>query len=302
MFTHTNAAPYEATEMAHFRMPEVWKKYDGLLTWGKGQTLAVLDDGCDMTVPEWQSWLPWGRKVVATWNSIDHNADPTPGPLGYHGTSVGYPSSRNHGGIVGVAYNDFVAHVRSVSTVHLTDDESASMAAALRWVIDHHERYNITSVNFAMLDDQPHQTPMPTAIDAELRTLRQLNIWVSAPCGNNEYTHGISWPACQPDCFGIGAVRPGDVIHRDRWTNTAILVPSIATSGSNAYIAGAAMLLREAIARTNYPWRDDGANLPEAMMAVFKRTGVELFDPTTQLVFRRMDLLAAVDYVVRVWG
>lgn len=298
MFTHHNAVPYDPADFAAMRVPEMWAKYDSLLTWGKGQTLAILDDGCNMAEPRWNTSLPWGRKVVATWNSIDGNEDPAPGPIGYHGTTVGYPSSLNADGVIGVAYNNFVAHVRSVSIVHLTQDESPTMAAALRWVHENSQRYNITAVNFAMLDDKPHTAPRESEIDGPLQSLRQAGVWVSAPCGNNEFTNGISWPACQPHCFAIGATKAetGEV-HRDRWRNTDLLAPATATSSSNAYVCAASMILREAITKTNYHWQDDGPNLPEAIMTIFKRTGVATNDPATGLVFRRLDLLAAVDHV-----
>ena len=52
-----------------------------------GQTLALLDDGCDLTVPEWQQQPGQPTKVVATYNSIDEDDDCAPGPTGYHGTS-----------------------------------------------------------------------------------------------------------------------------------------------------------------------------------------------------------------------
>jgi hypothetical protein len=165
-------------------------------------------------------------------------------------------------------------------------------------VIDHCKKYNITTVNLAPLDDIAHQQPLPTAIDEKLATLRQLNIWVSAPCGNNGHTNGLSWPACQPNCFGIGAVKPGeDVAINDRFANTAILVPAAATSSSNAFAAASAMILREAIEKAGYDWRQDGDTLPEAMMAIFQRTGCDVDDPPSGQSFKRLDLLAAVDDV-----
>ena len=87
-------------------------------------------------------------------------------------------------------------------------------------------------------------------------------------------------------------------MHRDRWQNTDLLVPANATSGSNAYVCAASMILREAITRADYPWQDDGPNLPEAIMAIFKQTGVATNDPATGLAFCRLDLLAAVDHVM----
>lgn len=291
--------PYRAADFRQMRVTDTWRKYDGKLAWGKGQCLALLDDGCKLSVPQWQVEMPWGKKVIATYDSIDGDDDPTPVPPGYHGTTVGYPSSLNHNGVLGVAYNNFVAQVRCVSVVHLRKDESQTMAAGLQWVIDNHQKHNITAVNLSPLDDQRHQKPVPTAIDEKLKALRDLGIWVSAPCGNHHYTDGISWPACQPHCFAIGATKPGrHEVHLDRFSNTDLLVCAPATSSSNAYVAASSMILREAIEKSGFRWQDLGANMADAMMAIFKRTGVEIDDPKTGVTFRELDLLAAVDYVL----
>lgn len=290
--------PYDEACFRQMRVLDVWEKYEGRLTWGRGQCLALLDDGCDLTVPQWQTALPWGPKVIATYNSIDDNEDPTPQPPGYHGTTVGYPSSLNDGRVRGVAYNNQVAHVRCVTVVHLTQDESGTIAAALQWALDHAEALNVTAVNLAPLDDGRHGEPVPTVIDDKLSALRRRGVWVSAPCGNHGYTDGVSWPACQPGCFAIGAVVPGQhVAHLDRFANTDLLVVASATSTANAYAAACAMILREAIALCGYRWQTEHETLPEAMMAVFQRTGVAVADPATGLVFRELDLLAAVDWV-----
>ncbi len=292
-------APFNAESFNQIRVIDTWRKYKDVLTWGKGQCLAILDDGCDLSDLPWQVEMGWGPKVVATYNSIDENNDPTPVPPGYHGTSVGYPSSINHDGVYGVAYNNFVAQVRCVTIVHLDGQhEAPTMAGALQWVLAHHERYNITTVNLSPLDDGQHQQPVSTIIDEPLLALRELGIWVSAPCGNHHYTEGISWPACQTNCFGIGATVPGKYeVHLDQYTNTDLLVAAQATSSSNAYAAACAMILREAIEKCDYRWQEEGANLPQAILAVFKRTGVHIEDRATNYAFRELDLLAAVDHV-----
>lgn len=285
-------------EFKQMRITDTWARYDGRLTWGRGQVLAILDDGCDLKVPQWQVSFPWGKKVIASYDAIDGDDDPAHVPPGYHGTSVGFPSSLNYLGKLGVAFNNQVAHVRAVTVVHLPTLESATIAAGLRWVIDNHRKYRITAVNLAALDDQRHKEPVPTGIDEPLREMKKLGIWVSAPCGNHHYTDGISWPACQPDCFAIGATKPErDEVHLDRYRNTDILVPAKATSSSNAFITGASMILREAIDTNQFDWHAEGPTLPDAMMAIFKKTGPEVFDRATGVTFRRLDLLAAVDYV-----
>ena len=83
--------------------------------------------------------------------------------------------------------------------------------------MDHHQQHHITTVNLAPVDDQAHDKPVLTAIDAKLKQLRQLGIWVSAPAGNHNYTNGISWPASQPNGYAIGAVKQGqDEVYLDR--------------------------------------------------------------------------------------
>lgn len=299
-------APQDEESFRQMRVTDTWRRYHGVLTWGKGQCLAILDDGCVLDDPAWQAVMPWGPKVVATWNSMDGNADCRPVPPGYHGTSVGYPSSLNLNGVRGVAYNNSVAQVRCVTVVHLHQEgtrslaeEAQTMAAGLRWVRERARKLGITAVNLSPLDDEQHRTPMPTVVDAELRALRRLGIWVSAPAGNHHYTDGISWPACQPDCFGIGATVPGrHEPHLDRYSNTDLLVAAAATSSSNAYAAASAQILREAIEKAGYRWQDKGETQPDAMMAIFQETGVPIHDPATGLDFRELDLLSAVECVL----
>lgn len=290
-------APYNAASFAQLRVLDAWNKYGDKLEWGRGQVLAILDDGCKLDEPAWQARLPWGPKVAATWNSIDGHADARPVPPGYHGTTVGYPSSLNHGGVRGVAYNNQVAHIRAVTIVHLKGrDEAGTLAAGLEWILDNADRHAITAVNLSALDDERHAGPVPTAVDGPLRRLRERGLWVSAPCGNHHYTDGISWPACQPHCFAIGATVPGrHEAHLDRFRNTDLLACATATSSSNAYACACYQVAREAVIKTGYRWQRHGDNLADALMTLFRETGVPIHDPATGCDFRELDLLAALD-------
>ena len=57
------------------------------------------------------------------------------------------------------------------------------------------------------------------------------------------------------------------------------------------------MILREAIEKCGYRWQNDCANLPEAILAIFQRTGVSIEDQATNCTFHELDLLAALDHV-----
>lgn len=287
--------PAQPAEFEHAGVIQTWKKYADVLTFGKGQTLALLDDGCTMSRPEWQ-----GDKVKATYDAVDGDNDPKHEGKGYHGSTIGIPSSVNYAGKHGVAFNNQLAIVRSLECCHCKLTDSASLAKALQWVIDHHAEHHITTVNLAPVDDKEHAEPVPTEIDAKLTALRELGIWVSAPAGNHNFTKGISWPASQPDCFAIGAVIPGkDTAMLDRHAKLDLLVPAKATSSSNAIVCGAAMILREAIEKSGYDWKADGQNIAEAMMTIFQKTGKPVEDTPTRQTYRRLDLMAALTHVMK---
>lgn len=296
--TGTAGEPTEPVSFQHAGVVQAWKKYADKLTFGEGQTLALVDDGCDLTKPEWSMSDGKLPKVRVSYDSVDGDDNPKHEGKGYHGTTIGVPSSLNFMGKWGVAYNDQVAVIRALECCHCNLKDHDTLAKGLAWVAEHYKQHQITTVNLAPVDDLEHGEPVPTDIDAPLKRLRELGIWVSAPAGNHTFTKGISWPASQPNCIAIGAVTPGkDVVHLDRSAKIDLLVPASATSSSNAIACGAAMLLREAIEKTKYDWKKDGPTLPEAMLKIMQQTGVEVHDPDSGLTFRRLDLVATLDHV-----
>lgn len=291
--------PVQPVGFQRSRITDVWTAYADKLTFGRGQTLALVDDGCKPGMPEWTTPVDGVPKVRVAYDAVDGDDDPKHEGKGYHGSTIGKPSSLNYGGVWGVAYNNQVAIIRGLECCHGKLADAESLAAALRWIADNHQKYAITTVNLAPVDDLAHDAPVATAIDEPLARLRELGIWVSAPAGNHHFTNGISWPACQPNCFAIGAVRPErELVHLDRHAKIDLVVPAVATSSSNAIACGTVMLLREAIEKNNYDWRADGKNLPEAMLAILQKTGVAVEDPKTNLTFRRLDAKAAIDHVM----
>lgn len=282
-------------EFEHVGVLDAWKAYAGVLSFGKDQTLALLDDGCTMSRPEWQK-----PKVLVTYDAVDGDDDPKHEGRGYHGSTIGIPSSVNYGGKRGVAYNNQLAIVRSLECCHGKVGDAASLAKALQWVIDHHAEHRITTVNLAPVDDQEHAEAVSTEIDTKLAKLRELGTWVSAPAGNHGFSKGISWPAIQPSCFAIGAVTPGkDIVILDRCAKIDLLVPARATSSSNAILCGSAMILREAIEKSGFDWKSQGSDMASAMMRIFQTTGVKVEDKASGQTFKRLDLMAALNLVMK---
>lgn len=290
--------PVQPTEFRRAGIIDVWTAYAHQMSFGRGQTLALVDDGCKPDMPEWSVAIDGRPKVAVRFDAVDGDDDTKHEGRGYHGSTIGFPSSLNFDGRRGVAFDNQVAVVRGLECCHCKIADSKSLAIALEWVVENHDRYNITTVNLAPVDDLAHGEPVPTEIDEPLAKLRKLGVWVSAPAGNHNFTTGISWPACQPNCFAIGAVKSdADVVYLDRHAKIDLVVPARATSSSNAIVCGTVMLLREAIEKSSYDWRRDGKNLPEAMLAILQRTGVFVVDPESKLTFRRLDAKRAIDLV-----
>ncbi len=98
--------------------------------------------------------------------------------------------------------------------------------------------------------------------------------------------------------MGIVTTQPGrHAVHLDQAHNIDLLVCAAATPSSNAYAAASAQVLLEAIVLTGYSWQQNGATMPDAMLAIFKLTGVAVRDETTGLTFKELDLLSALDEV-----
>jgi hypothetical protein len=290
--------PVQPVAFKHAGIVQAWKTYKHKLTFGKGQTLALVDDGCKLTMPEWSKSDGDQPKVLVAYDSVDGDDDPSHEGRGYHGSTIGIPSSLNYNGKWGVAYNNQLAVIRALECCHCNVSDGKTVAAGLQWIIDNHKKYRIATVNLAPVDDKAHNKPFATAIDDKLAKLRQLGIWVSAPAGNHNFTTGISWPACQPNCFAIGAVRPGkDEVYLDRHAKLDLVVPAAATSSSNAIACGVAIILREAISETGYNWKQDGTNVAEAILAIMQKTGVKVDDQATQRSYQRLDLAAALRHV-----
>lgn len=123
----------------------MWNAYEGKLSFGRGQALALIDAGCKLSMPEWAESDGDLPKVVATYDSVDGDDNPQHEGRGYHGSTIGIPSSVNYRGKRGVAFNDRLVVIRALECCHCKIEDSQTLAAALQWVIDHHEQFNLST-------------------------------------------------------------------------------------------------------------------------------------------------------------
>ena len=173
---------------------------------GSGLTVAVLDTGLRAT------HVDFAGRVVAQRNyTSDNSGDENDASDGDgHGTNVG--------GII-VAGEDHIGMAPGANIIPmkvLSNNGTGSFKAvedALQWVIDNHEKHNITAVCMSLGASDNNQDddffPEPT-LRKRFAALRDLNIAVGLAAGNDFFTHdseqGMSFPAILRESVSVGAV------------------------------------------------------------------------------------------------
>src|SRR5207253_2582158 len=70
------AEPTLPVDFEHAGVTAAWSTYGDRLTFGRWQTLALLDDGCDLSKPEWSMSDGEDPKVLVTYDAVDGDDDP----------------------------------------------------------------------------------------------------------------------------------------------------------------------------------------------------------------------------------
>src|SRR5687767_6561934 len=72
----STTVPVDPASFKHAGVTDAWSAYAEKLTFGKGQTLALLDDGCKLSMPEWSQSGGPTPKVLVAYDSVDRDDDP----------------------------------------------------------------------------------------------------------------------------------------------------------------------------------------------------------------------------------
>jgi hypothetical protein len=183
------------------------------------------------------------------------------------------------------------------------------VAEALRWVLDHHNEYNIVAVNMSFGSDADGPEPAgpfsttdcPTGNDPEFLRLREAGIMPIAGAGNdgvwqtnNDAFFGISHPACSPFVVSVGG-SDGSGIWIDgkgstRGPNLDLLAPACGDGGCGTSLAAPIVAGAWAILRAALP-----ALSLEQTQELLKTTGRPISDHNgSGLTFRRIQLARAL--------
>jgi subtilisin family serine protease len=290
---------------------------------GGGQTVAVIDSGIAYDHIALGGGLGAAYKVVGGWDFAENDANPyDDGPAGFHGTHVA--------GIIGSGDRRYtgVAPDADLVALRVFDDNGGGTLArveeALRWV--HNNRHTfanpITTVNLS-LGTTWNSTNVPdwAQLEDEFRQLEQDGIFIAVAAGNSFATYrsaGLSYPAASQYVVPVASVNSsGQFSSFSQRSDRVLAAPGEriqstlpdhfyggdgvkndfgATSGTSMaspYVAGASVLLREAMAamgRTNitqdilYDWLKNNADM--------------FFDSATNANYSRLNLQKALDTLV----
>jgi subtilisin family serine protease len=287
---------------------------------GRGQTVVVIDTG--IAYDHLALGGHWGGRVVGGWDFAENDANPYDDPAGSHGTHVagiiGNDDATNPGVATGV---DFV------SLRVFADNGSGYFSwveDALKWVYQNRNAFRnpITTINLSLGAASNDATaPAWSQIEDEFQQLKDAGIFIAAAAGNlfaNYGTPGLSYPAASTNVVAVSAVdSSGNMASFSQRLNRAIAAPGVSirstipdyygnlnhvvddwasysgTSMASPYVAGASMLIREALAiagQINIT-QDD-------IYQVMVKTADLFYDPVTAQSYRRLNMQRALDSIM----
>ncbi len=287
---------------------------------GGGQTVAVIDSGIAFDhVALGRGYGP-GYRVVGGWDFAENDARPyDDAPAGFHGTHVSGIIGANDGVHFGVAPN-----VDLVALRVFTDSGKGEMAwteNALKWVHENRDSFAnpITTVNLSLGSAWNSSTvPSWGILEDELAQLQRDGIVVVASAGNSFQQYkapGLSYPAASPYVIPVSSIdangQLSDFSQRDARSIAApgrsieSTVPdyfygkdgvsndfanSSGTSMAAPYIAGASVLVREAMELVGIQ------NITaQSIYEHLKSTANSVWDSLTQQSYRSLDLDRAIE-------
>ncbi len=287
---------------------------------GVGQTVAVIDTGIAWDSAALGGGFGAGYRVVGGWDFAENDANPfDDGPAGGHGTHVS--------GIIGSSNSRYTGAAPGVDLVSLRvfDDNGGGtfgwIEQALRWVHEHRTSFAnpITTVNISIGTNwNAASIPAWATLEDEFAQLKADGIFIAVAAGNSftSYnTQGVSYPAASQYVVPVASTdADGQLSYFSQRNDRVLAAPGrlitssvpdyignrngrnddfAAMSGTSMaapYVAGAAVLVRQAFAFLGQEnvGQDDIVNL-------LRNTADTVFDAVTGATYRRLNIDRAID-------
>ena len=282
---------------------------------GLGQTVVVIDGG--VTYDHYALGGGFGEeyRVVGGWDFAENDADPyEDAPGGLHGTHVT--------GIIASSDETYpgVAPETDIVALRVFNDNAGGdftwIESALSWVHDHQDDFEnpITTVNLSVgASWNSDNVPVWATLEEELQQLEEDGIFIAVSAGNgfrSSQTAGLSYPAASPYVVPVASVGATGELSGFSQRNDRVLaapgerifstapdyvkgfdgvtddfVASSGTSMSSPYVAGAAILVRQA-----YGIAGVSGVTQDMIYEHLRATADDVYDPVTDQTYLRVNL------------
>lgn len=296
---------------------------------GVGQTVAVIDSGIAWDHVALGGGLGSSYRVVGGWDFAENDANPyDDGIYGSHGTHVSGIVGGERAGVT----NDGVAPGVDFVGLRVFNDAGQGyfhwVENALQWVYQNRNTFEnpITTVNLS-LGTSWNATTVPnwTTLEDEFAQLKSVGIFISVSAGNSftSYnTPGLSYPAASPHVVPVMAMDDnGSLSYFSQRHSRAIAAPGrgivssipdyagnhngiaddygsmSGTSMAAPYIAGASVLIREAMQSVGYV-----SITQDTIYNHMLATATTVFDAATNQTYKRINLANAIDTLMAADG
>jgi subtilisin family serine protease len=287
---------------------------------GAGQTVAVIDSGIAWNHTGLGNGFGSNYRVVGGWDFTENDSNPyDDGPWGSHGTHVA--------GIVGAdttgTSNDGVAPGVDLVGLRVFDDSGAGyfswVESALDWVHQNRNAFEnpITAVNLSLGTSWNSSSITSFAmLEDEFAQLKADGIFIAVSAGNSfgSYnTPGLSYPAASPHVVPVMSVTDSGSLSTFSQRHTRAIgapgqyivstVPDYVgdnngvnddyasfsgTSMASPYVAGASVLIRQAMQFVGY------TNITQdTIYNHMMNTATSFFDSATGQTYKRLNLTSA---------
>ncbi|MEO0529253.1 MAG: S8 family serine peptidase [Planctomycetota bacterium] len=289
---------------------------------GAGQTVAVLDTGIAYGHYALGGGVGDGYRIVGGYDFTENDSDfYDDGPRGGHGTHVaGIVGADGDGSHSGVATGVDLVGLR------VFDDAGNGyfswVESALNWVYDNRNAFNnpITAINLSLGTTwNSDSIPSWAMLEDEFTKLENAGIFIAVSAGNSyqDYnSNGVSYPAASDHVIPVMATyNSGSLANFSQRATYAIAAPGVGitstvpdyaandgdtidddwlgmsgTSMASPYVAGASVLIREAMEFVGQTGVDQW-DIYNHMMS----TADSFFDSASQETYKRLNLEAAID-------
>jgi hypothetical protein len=289
---------------------------------GAGQTVAIIDSGIAYDHPALGGGFGAGSRVVGGWDFAENDANPyDDAPKGFHGTHVA--------GIVGANSATYPGLASGVDLVALRvfDDTGNGqflwIEQSLQWVVQHRNDFRnpITTVNLSVgINWNSDTVPSWANLEDEFAALKNAGVVVTVSAGNFFASYnapGVSYPAVSPYVIAAASVDangnlssfsqrnqkvlaapgqsifstvPDSLYSRDGVTND--YASATGTSTAAPYVAGASVLVRQAMQQAGYTTINQ-----DTIYNLLRSTADSVYDSVTKASYSRINLRRAIDAV-----